>query len=82
MNHEDILLDEENTAVMLRRKGQALIWAVLQGMATDMVREIYEEMGVTAASISLGGNVLVIDPKSQEKTLLLGCGIPEVLQTM
>ena len=46
VNYEDILLDEENTAVMLRRKGQALdMGGIAKGMATDMVREIYEEMG-------------------------------------
>ena len=41
VNYEDILLDEENTAVMLRRKGQALdMGGIAKGMATDMVREI------------------------------------------
>ena len=77
VNYEDILLDEENTAVMLRRKGQALdMGGIAKGMATDMVREIYEEMGVTAASISLGGNVLVIDPKSQGEDFVIGLRDP------
>lgn len=77
VDYRDILLDEENTAVMLRREGQALdLGGIAKGMASDMVREIYTDQKVASADISLGGNVLVIGKNPSGKDFSIGIRDP------
>ncbi|MBC8569332.1 FAD:protein FMN transferase [Zongyangia hominis] len=77
VDYRDILLNEEETSIMLRRKGQALdLGGIAKGMASDMVREIYGEQKITSADISLGGNVLVIGKNPQGKDFSIGIRDP------
>lgn len=61
VDDEDILIDEENKAVMLRRRGQAIdLGGIAKGYAADEVKRILTEHGVKEAIINLGGTVTVM----------------------
>jgi len=61
VNDQDILLDEEEQTAGLRQFGQSVdLGAIAKGYASDEVRRILLEGGVTDALINLGGTVWVI----------------------
>lgn len=61
VNDQDILLDEEEQTVGLRQFGQSVdLGAIAKGYASNEVRRILLEGGVTDALINLGGTVWVI----------------------
>jgi Membrane-associated lipoprotein involved in thiamine biosynthesis len=81
VNDADILFDEENCAVMLRYEGQALdLGAIAKGWACNIVKDIYEENGITRAVISLGGNVYAMGVKPDGTQFRVGFRDPEGAQ--
>ena len=59
VNYQDILFDEQEKRIMLRRSGQAIdLGAIAKGYAADEVRRILGENGITNALINLGGTVI------------------------
>lgn len=57
----DIILDEANTLVSLRRAGQSIdLGAVAKGYAADEARKILADHGVRDAIINYGGTVIVM----------------------
>ena len=57
----DILIDKENSAVKLRKKGQSVdLGGIAKGYAVDEVRRILTENGVSDAVVNLGGSVAVL----------------------
>lgn len=61
MNVEDIVLNEEDKTVFLKKKNMQLdLGSVAKGYATELVAQEAEERGVKSALISAGGNVRII----------------------
>lgn len=60
-NYRDILLDQRNCSIMLRRPNMAIdLGGIAKGYAADEVRRILMENGVQEAVINLGGTVIVM----------------------
>lgn len=77
VNYEDILLDEENHAVMLRKKGQSIdLGAVAKGEACNVVRDLYRQNEVTAGLLSIGGNIMVTGKKPNGSDFVIGIRNP------
>ena len=59
--YRDILIDHDNSAVMLRRPSQQLdLGAIAKGYAADEVRRILAEEDVAEAVVNLGGTIVNI----------------------
>ena len=64
-SYKDILIDETNRTVMLRKKGQSIdLGAIAKGYAADAVRSLWEHCGLQNAIINLGGTVTVLGQKT------------------
>lgn len=64
VDYNDILLDEENCAVMLRRPGQVLdLGALVKGYACDVIRELRKQYDVTSGYASVGSNLICAGKK-------------------
>ncbi|MBP2033645.1 thiamine biosynthesis lipoprotein [Clostridium algifaecis] len=62
INYRDLLLDEKNKKVMLKRKGMSLdLGGIAKGYAADEAARILKENGVKHAIINLGGNILTLN---------------------
>lgn len=61
INPEDIVLNEEEQSVFLKKEGMAIdLGALAKGFIADRIMEHLERMGVKKALINLGGNVLTM----------------------
>lgn len=59
INPNDILLDEDNSSVLLKHSGMAIdLGALAKGYFADKVIEFFKQQNSHAAYIDLGGNVL------------------------
>ena len=64
VNHDNILLDETNKAVMLKEKGMMLdLGGIAKGYAADEAIKILKANGVQHAIVNLGGNVMTLGSK-------------------
>ncbi|SKA87857.1 thiamine biosynthesis lipoprotein [Caloramator quimbayensis] len=66
VNYEDIVLDDKNKTVFLKRKGMIIdLGGIAKGYAADEVYRILKENNVEHAIINLGGNVFAmgVNPK-------------------
>ncbi|WP_245719461.1 FAD:protein FMN transferase [Pelagirhabdus alkalitolerans] len=60
IDHESVVLNEENQTVFLEQEGMELdLGAIAKGYITDKVNELMEEEGVRSAILDLGGNIFV-----------------------
>lgn len=61
VNHENVLLDEENKRVMLKEKGMMIdLGGIAKGYAADEAIKILKENAVEHAIVNLGGNVMTL----------------------
>lgn len=61
VNDEDLILDEPDLRVMLKRRGQAIdLGGIAKGFAADEARRVLAENGVSNAVINLGGTVIAM----------------------
>lgn len=61
IDDRDLILDESQSRVMLKREGQAIdLGGIAKGFAADEVRRILKDFGVCDAIINLGGTVIVM----------------------
>ena len=64
INYNDIILDEENQAVMLKNKGQAIdLGGIAKGYVIDKIIEIFDKNKIENAIINLGGTIFNIGEK-------------------
>ena len=76
VDHTKLLLDEENSAVMLADEGMKLdLGGVAKGYAAGLMRDIAEENGVTGY-LSIGGNMLVIGDDPDGEPFVVGLRDP------
>lgn len=60
IDHQSIVLDEENQTVFLPEEAMELdLGAIAKGYISDRVNELFDEAGVSTAIIDLGGNIYV-----------------------
>lgn len=64
VNCNDVILDEGNNSIMLKRKNQALdVGGIAKGFAADEVRDIFLKNGIKSGLIDLGGNIFALGSK-------------------
>jgi FAD:protein FMN transferase len=64
VNYKDVVLDESQKTVMLKREGMILdLGGIAKGHAADSVAEVLRKNGVKHAIINLGGDVVVLGSK-------------------
>lgn len=77
VNYKDILLDEKNSTVQLRRTGQAIdLGAIAKGYTADEVKKILLENNISSALINLGGNVFAVGSKPDGTSWNIGIQNP------
>lgn len=77
VDYRDVLLQEENYRVMLRRKGQKLnLGGVAKGMAGALAMESAKALGVHAGYLSVGGNIFTIGKKKDGASYRFGVRDP------
>lgn len=64
VNYKDLILDERNQTVMLKKYGQAIdLGAIGKGFAADSCTALLESQGIGSAFICIGGSVSLIGRK-------------------
>lgn len=64
VDYRDVLLDEKEKKVMLKRKGMMIdLGGIAKGYAADEVVKILKKNGVEHALVNLGGNVMTLGSK-------------------
>ncbi len=77
INYNDILFDERNYGVKLRKKGMVIdLGGIAKGYAADVVVEHFKAAGINKAIINLGGNVSVMGQKNEEALWSVGIQNP------
>ncbi|MCX7884964.1 MAG: FAD:protein FMN transferase [Caloramator sp.] len=67
VNYKDIVLDDKNKTVFLKRKGMIIdLGGIAKGYAADEVYRILKENGVKHAIVNLGGNIFAIGVNPNE----------------
>jgi thiamine biosynthesis lipoprotein len=64
VDYKDIIFNEKNSTVMLKRTGQAVdLGAIAKGYTADEIKKILLDNKITSAIINLGGNVYAMGKK-------------------
>jgi thiamine biosynthesis lipoprotein len=62
INYKDVIVDDTNMTVMLKRKGMLIdLGGIAKGFVADEVGKVLEDNGVKHAIINLGGNILTLN---------------------
>lgn len=78
INYKDILIDDGNRSVKLKRAGQMIdLGAIAKGYAADRAIEIYKECGIKSALVNLGGNVKILGKKADGTLWNIGIQDPD-----
>lgn len=74
VDYKDIILDDKNRTLKLRRKNQALdAGGIAKGFAADRVKDVFQKYQIPSAIINLGGNIFALGQKNGQS--LWGVGI-------
>lgn len=77
VNYRDIILDEKNTSIRLKKQNQSLdVGGIAKGFAADEVKNIFKKHGIKNALIDLGGNILTLGSKTDSSTWNVGIQDP------
>lgn len=77
INYKDLILDEKEKTVFLKRTGMALdLGGIAKGYAADEAARILKENGVKHGIVNLGGNVLVINDNPDGQPWKIGVQNP------
>lgn len=77
VNCSDLILDENNTSIMLKHKNQALdVGGIAKGFAADEVRDIFLKHNIKSALIDLGGNIFALGSKQDNTPWKVGIQNP------
>ncbi|MEM1483942.1 FAD:protein FMN transferase [Oscillospiraceae bacterium PP1C4] len=64
VDYRDILLNGQDFSAKLARKGQAVdLGGIAKGYASDVLRRVAKENGISSGYVSIGGNLMVIGAK-------------------
>ena len=64
VNYKDIILDDKNSTVKLKRAGQAIdLGAIAKGYTADELKKVLLANKISSAIINLGGNVFAVGKK-------------------
>ncbi len=77
VNVSDLILDETNQTVFLKRAGQALdLGGIAKGYAADEAKRVLEGKGITSALINLGGNIVALGKNTEKEQWKIGIQNP------
>ncbi|HDK7139992.1 TPA: FAD:protein FMN transferase [Clostridium botulinum] len=77
INYKDVIINEKESTVMLKRKGQAIdLGAIAKGYAADELKEVLLNYNVSSAFLNLGGNVYVLGNKPDKTPWKIGVQNP------
>jgi thiamine biosynthesis lipoprotein len=77
VNYKNILLDDEKHTIGLKYKYQAIdVGGIAKGYAADEVKKILIKNGIKSAIINLGGNIVVLGSKTDNKPWKVGIQDP------
>nr|WP_208459744.1 FAD:protein FMN transferase [Clostridium botulinum] len=77
INYKDVVINEKESTVMLKRKGQAIdLGAIAKGYTADELKKILLNYNVSSAFLSLGGNVYVLGNKPDKTPWKIGVQNP------
>jgi thiamine biosynthesis lipoprotein len=77
VGYRDIIIDEENSRVMLRRRGQRInLGGIAKGFTADAVKDTLLSYGIDSALVNLGGNVAAIGSKPGGEPWTIGIQDP------
>lgn len=77
VNYKNILLDDEKRTIGLKYKDQAIdVGGIAKGYAADEVKKILIKNGIKSAIINLGGNIVVLGSKTDNKPWKVGIQDP------
>lgn len=77
VDYSNILLNEKENKIMLKEKGMLIdLGAIAKGYAGDEVKRVLAENGVKHALINLGGNLVTLGSKLDNKAWKLGVQNP------
>ena len=77
INYKDVVLDDTNMTVMLKRKGMLIdLGGIAKGFVADEVEKVLTSNGVSHAIINLGGNVLTLNNNINGNPWLIGVQNP------
>nr|WP_208526604.1 FAD:protein FMN transferase [Clostridium botulinum] len=77
INYKDVIINEKESTVMLKRKGQAIdLGAIAKGYTADELKKVLLNYNVSSAFLSLGGNVYVLGNKPDKTSWKIGVQNP------
>ena len=77
INYKDLVLDEANQTVFLKKKGMLIdLGGIAKGYTADEIASILKEEGVEQAIINLGGNVYALGEKEKNTPWKIGVQNP------
>ena len=77
VNYKDIILDNKNSTVQLKRTGQAIdLGAIAKGYTADEIKKVLLDNKISSALINLGGNVFAVGNKTDGTSWNIGIQNP------
>ncbi len=77
INYKDVIINQKESTVMLKRKGQAIdLGAIAKGYTADELKKVLLNYNVSSAFLSLGGNVYVLGNKPDKTPWKIGVQNP------
>ncbi|EPY2306121.1 FAD:protein FMN transferase [Clostridium sporogenes] len=77
INYKDVVINEKESTIMLKRKGQAIdLGAIAKGYTADELKKVLLNYNVSSAFLNLGGNVYVLGNKSDKTPWKIGVQNP------
>nr|WP_207730341.1 FAD:protein FMN transferase [Clostridium botulinum] len=77
INYKDVVINEKESTIMLKRKGQAIdLGAIAKGYTADELKKVLLNHNVSSAFLNLGGNVYVLGNKPDKTPWKIGVQNP------
>ncbi|GAA0080385.1 MULTISPECIES: FAD:protein FMN transferase [Clostridium] len=77
INYKDVVINEKESTIMLKRKGQAIdLGAIAKGYTADELKKVLLNYNVSSAFLNLGGNVYVLGNKPDKTPWKIGVQNP------
>ncbi|WP_195953703.1 FAD:protein FMN transferase [Clostridium saudiense] len=78
VDYEDVILNENNSTVMLLRKNQKIdLGGIAKGYIADKIIDFYKENNIDSAIINIGGNIKVLGQKDENSFWSIGIYEPK-----